>query len=221
VIGGQEVAPITMAASFATFASGGIYCKPIALESVKDAQGKEYEVPKESCKRAISKDVANAVTIPLENLVSDSPGYMRPMGFPAAAKTGTTDVSEQTWTVGYTTGLATASWVGNWTSYDSLNNVPINGVTRDYVDGATIAGAQWTEYMMEVAPLYETNAFENPPNSIVNPSQSQPSQSQNSGGGSGNGGSNNDGGSDHRGNGNNGRGNGGNGNGNGGGNDDD
>ncbi|AUI49894.1 transglycosylase domain-containing protein [Arthrobacter crystallopoietes] len=221
VIGGQEVAPITMAASFATFASGGIYCKPIALTSVKDAQGKEYEVPKESCERALSKDVANAVTIPLENLVADSPGYMRPMGFPAAAKTGTTDVSEQTWTVGYTTGLATASWVGNWTSYDSLNNIPINGVSRDYVDGATIAGAQWTDYMMDVAPLYETNAFENPPNSIVNPAQSQPRQSQNNGRGSGNGGSNNDGGSEDRGNGNNGRGNGGNGNGNGGGNDDD
>jgi membrane carboxypeptidase/penicillin-binding protein len=123
--------------------------------------------------------------------------------------------------VGYTTGLATASWVGNWTSYDSLNNIPINGVTRDYVDGATIAGAQWTDYMMEVAPLYETNSFEDPPNSMVNPVQSQPRQSQNYGGGSGNGGgSNNDGGSNDRGNGNNGRGN-GNGNGNGGGNDDD
>ncbi|EMY34781.1 penicillin-binding protein [Arthrobacter crystallopoietes BAB-32] len=219
VIGGQEVAPMTMAAAFATMASGGVYCAPIALTEVTDAQGKKYDVPKESCERAISEEVAAAVTIPLENLVNDSPGYMNPIGVPAAAKTGTTDVSEQTWTVGYTKGISTASWVGNWTSYESLNNVPINGVSRDYVDGATIAGAQWTDYMSNVAPLYDTGSFSNPPSHLVGSSGG----GGNSGGGSGggnNGGSGGNSNNDGGGNGNNDRGN-GNGNGNGRGNDDD
>ena len=64
--------------------------------------------------------------------------------------------------MGYTQGISTASWVGNWTSYSSLNDRPINGVTRSYVDGSTIAGAQWTEYMRAVAPLYATGGLTDP-----------------------------------------------------------
>ena len=156
VLGSQEVSPLTMAAAYATFASGGTYCEPVALTEVSDAQGNAYAVPEGKCERAISEEVAKEVSEPLQKLVESGPGAISPLGVPAAAKTGTTDVSEQTWTVGYTQGISTASWVGNWTSYSSLNDVPINGVTRSYVDGSTIAGAQWTEYMRAVAPLYET-----------------------------------------------------------------
>ncbi|MCC3293537.1 transglycosylase domain-containing protein [Arthrobacter sp. zg-Y411] len=159
VLGGQEVSPLTMAAAYATFASGGQYCEPTALTEVTDGRGNSYEVPGENCSRAISEDVAAAVTLPLQNLVNGSPGSISPIGVPAAAKTGTTDQSEQTWTVGYTTGISTASWVGNWNSYTSLNNQEINGVTRSYVDGSALAGAQWTQYMKAVAGLYAADAF--------------------------------------------------------------
>jgi membrane peptidoglycan carboxypeptidase len=159
VIGGQEVSPLTMAAAFATFASGGEYCEPIALTEVTDSEGKSYEIPEPACEQVLAPGVAAAISKPLQDLVQEMPGNITPIGVPAAAKTGTTDLSEQTWTVGYTKGISTASWVGNWTSYSSLNYVPINGVVRDYVDGSTIAGAQWTEYMREVAPLYETGDF--------------------------------------------------------------
>ena len=162
VLGGQEVAPLTMAAAFATFASGGEYCEPIALTQVSDSRGQSYAVPEEKCSRAISEDVAKEVSEPLQKLVESGPGGISPLGVPAAAKTGTTDVSEQTWTVGYTQGISTASWVGNWTSYSSLNDLPINGVSRTYVDGSTIAGAQWTEYMRAVAPLYATGELTDP-----------------------------------------------------------
>jgi membrane peptidoglycan carboxypeptidase len=179
LIGGQEVAPMSMAAAFATFASGGQYCEPIALASVKDAQGNKYKVPKQKCEQAISPEVAAAVSIPLTNLINNSPGYMHPIGVPAAAKTGTTDASEQTWTVGYTKGISTASWVGNWHTNTSMNGVAINGVTRDYVDGATIAGAQWTEYMRTVAPLYATGPFGSAPGSMIG-STPQPNTNSNS-----------------------------------------
>lgn len=162
VLGGQEVAPLTMAAAFATFASGGEYCEPIALTQVSDSRGQSYSVPEEKCSRAISEDVAKEVSEPLQKLVESGPGGISPLGVPAAAKTGTTDVSEQTWTVGYTQGISTASWVGNWTSYSSLNDLPINGVSRTYVDGSTIAGAQWAEYMRAVAPLYATGELTDP-----------------------------------------------------------
>ncbi|MBP3043087.1 transglycosylase domain-containing protein [Arthrobacter jiangjiafuii] len=156
VLGGQEVSPLTMAAAYATFASGGQYCEPIALAEVTDSRGNAYEVPEQECSQAISEEIAKEVSEPLQKLVNSSPGGISPLGVPAAAKTGTTDVSEQTWTVGYTKGISTASWVGNWTSYATLNGLPINGVTRSYVDGSTIAGAQWADYMRAVAPLYDT-----------------------------------------------------------------
>ena len=159
VLGSQEVSPLTMAAAYATFASGGEYCEPIALTGVTDSQGNSYRVPESECSQAISEEVASEVSKPLQNLVESGPGGISTIGVPAAAKTGTTDISEQTWTVGYTEGISTASWVGNWKSYSSLNNLSINGVTRSYVDGSTIAGAQWTEYMRAAAPLYATGAL--------------------------------------------------------------
>ncbi|MCQ1956764.1 transglycosylase domain-containing protein [Arthrobacter sp. zg-Y826] len=167
VLGGQEVSPLTIASAYATFASGGEYCKPTALTEVTDGSGNAYDVDTAECTRAISADVAAAVTQPLQKLVEGSPGSIHPIGVPAAAKTGTTDVSEQTWTVGYTTGIATASWVGNWNSYSSLNNQEINGVTRSYVDGSAIAGAQWTDYMSAVAKLYEAKDFPSVPDSML------------------------------------------------------
>ena len=167
VLGGQEVSPLTMASAYATFASGGEYCKPTALTEVTDRQGTAYDIPEQECRQAVSADVAAAVTSPLQNLVNSSPGSIAPIGVPAAAKTGTTDQSEQTWTVGYTTGIATASWVGNWNSYTSLNNLEINGVSRSYVDGSALAGAQWTGYMRAVAGLYDAGAFPAVPRSML------------------------------------------------------
>ncbi|WP_246657774.1 transglycosylase domain-containing protein [Arthrobacter yangruifuii] len=166
VLGGQEVSPLTMASAYAAFAAGGEYCTPTAITEVTDRSGNDYDVSGGECTRAISADVAAAVTEPLQKLVEGSPGSIHPIGVPAAAKTGTTDMSEQTWTVGYTTGISTASWVGNWNSYSSLNGQSINGVTRSYVDGSALAGAQWTEYMSSVAKLYGAESFPSVPESL-------------------------------------------------------
>lgn len=169
IIGGQEVAPMTMAAAYATFASGGRYCEPIALLEVTDSQGTKYDVPNQKCSQAISKEVAAAISKPLQKLVENAPGSIEPIGVPAAAKTGTTDLSEQTWTVGYTRGISTASWVGTWQSYSSLNYVPVNGVAREFVDGSSIAGAQWTGYMKKVAKYYDTGGFGSVPADMLYP----------------------------------------------------
>ncbi|EMY34137.1 penicillin-binding protein [Arthrobacter crystallopoietes BAB-32] len=169
ILGGQEVSPLTMAASYATFAAEGEYCEPRALLEVTDAQGNSYELPGEECSQAISPEVAAAISIPLGKLIEDRPGNIEPIGVPAAAKTGTTDLSEQTWTVGYTKGISTASWVGTWQAYSSLNYVPINGVVRSFVDGSSVAGAQWTGYMRAVAEDYETGDFGDVPRSMLYP----------------------------------------------------
>ena len=74
VIGGQEVSPLTMAAAFATFASGGEYCEPIALTEVTDSEGKSYEIPEPACEQVLEPGVAAAISKPLQDLVQEMPG---------------------------------------------------------------------------------------------------------------------------------------------------
>ncbi|GGC80873.1 carboxypeptidase [Tersicoccus solisilvae] len=175
-IGGTEgVSPLTMASAFATFSTDGKYCAPVGITSVTDRNNKNYEVPQANCRQTIKSEVAQGVNSVLQEVLVRGSGYLRGIGVPAAAKTGTTDNSEYTWMVGYTKGLASASWVGFPDGYRSPNARNGNpgaqfygdGTTSEYVDGATVAGGAWQAYMREAAPLYDTGDFTDPPQSVV------------------------------------------------------
>ena len=167
--------PLIMASAYAVFASGGMYCEPKSLNKVESGKtGEEIKTYEASCERVLEENVANGVNYVLKQVLVDGSGYQRGIGLTdaSAAKTGTTDNSTQTWTVGYTRGLSTASWVGsmNWGSR-SLNGLSINGKSLDYVDGATYAGLQWQRYMQAEAKNYNTDRFENPSASVLGTSQ--------------------------------------------------
>ncbi|MDO4897774.1 MAG: transglycosylase domain-containing protein [Rothia sp. (in: high G+C Gram-positive bacteria)] len=167
-IGGWKIGttPLIMASAYATFANGGTYCEPRSLNKVEKAKtGEAVKTYESSCERAIDENVANGVSYVLKQVLVDGSGYQRGIDLPdaSAAKTGTTDNSTQTWTIGYTRGLSTASWVGSLNSSNrSLNNLSINGKTLDYVDGATYAGAQWQRFMKAEAKNYNTDKFNEP-----------------------------------------------------------
>lgn len=169
-IGSQPVSPLTMAAAYATFANEGKYCAPRAITKVAnrdDSVKKEY---KTTCEDAVSKDVANGVSYVLKNVIVDGSAYERGIGLPnaSAAKTGTNDNSSQTWMVGYTKGLATASWVGSIQNGSrSLNGLSIGGKTLSYVDGATYAGQQWQQFMKAQAKNYNTDTFNLPSDKVL------------------------------------------------------
>ncbi|MDY6050870.1 MAG: transglycosylase domain-containing protein [Rothia sp. (in: high G+C Gram-positive bacteria)] len=175
LLGGWEqgTTPLIMASAYATFASGGTYCKPLSLETVSkgDEDVKTYEP---SCERVLDKDVANGVNYVLKQVLVDGSGYQRGIGLPdaSAAKTGTTNNSTQTWTVGYTRGLSTASWVGNLDNTSRpLNGLSINGKVLNYVDGATYAGAQWQKFMQAQAKNYKTDKFDTPSDTVLGANQ--------------------------------------------------
>lgn len=180
LLGGSDdnISPMTMATAYGTFANDGVKCEPRALISVTDYTGREYETPEASCERAISQDDARAVNYVLEQVLVRGSGYQIPIGLPdaSAGKTGTTDNSTQTWMVGYTQGLSTASWVGNYLEGSrSLNDLSIGGDTPasqtgdadDFVDGSTYAGGQWQRFMEAVANDYNTDAFPEPPSNLT------------------------------------------------------
>ena len=172
LIGTQDVAPLDMANSYATFAAAGVHCNPVALASVTDAHGRKYPVPGADCKQAIDPGVAAGVTYALRNVLTRGSGYSIPVNkdHDIFAKTGTTDGNTMTWTVGATTGVSTASWFGSykgigpqWVNQD----ITINGKYYTGVDGADIAGGQWGHLMDAAAARYPGNPFRSPPASMV------------------------------------------------------
>lgn len=169
LLGSGEVAPLTMANAYATFASGGIQCTPIALVSITNVKGDQLPVPSANCQQTVKPEVAAGVTSVLQEVLVRGSGYQIPLQYPAAAKTGTTNISEQTWTIGYTKGLATSSWVGSPEEKSASNNGKlIAGQRIPYVDGATYAGKAWQGYMNQVAGFYDVSGFPAPPASMVN-----------------------------------------------------
>lgn len=169
LIGTENVAPMAMANAFATYASEGKYCSPRSIESITDRRGQPMDVAPVNCHQAIDTDVARGVNYVLKNVLTKGSAHDRGIGLEnaSAAKTGTTDDSTQTWTVGYTRGVSTASWVGNVDlGSRSLNGLRIGGQTKDYVDGATYAGRQWQDYMKAVSRDYNTDPFTDPSDSV-------------------------------------------------------
>jgi membrane carboxypeptidase/penicillin-binding protein len=97
--------------------------------------------------------------------------------FPTAAKTGTNNANGSTWVVGYTTGIATASFFGDTMAGQSRagQNVTINGKFYTAIDGYMLAGPQWANYMSQVGRLYPAAAFPAPPASMAGTPTARPS----------------------------------------------
>lgn len=115
--GTDEIAPMTMAAAYAAFASEGKYCKPVPIDAITDSNGDEVTFTKSKCKQAIEPRVAAGVAYTLQYNVQSGLGRhaRSAIGIPHLAKTGTTDNVVDNWTVGASTKMATAVWVGNVT----------------------------------------------------------------------------------------------------------
>ncbi|GLY19503.1 penicillin-binding protein [Kineosporia rhizophila] len=153
VLGVASQSPLTMANAYATFASGGIYCKPVVIASITDRNGKKLAVPQPECKRTMQAKVANTVTLGLSKVftggTASSTGPLE-SGQPASGKTGTTNNSQDSWFVGYTPQLATAVWVGPETvkgKRKEMRRIYINGDYHYNVYGGTIAAPIWKEIM--------------------------------------------------------------------------
>lgn len=153
VIGTDSIAPLSMAAAFATFASGGTYCAPIAITSVRDADGKELAVPQAGCRQALEPRIANAVDYALSNVWKGTAKGVPEPPFASAGKTGTTTHNEQTWFVAYTPVLAAAVWVGEPDHANQpMQNMTINGkryYTNHQVYGSSIAAPTWSRFMTQ------------------------------------------------------------------------
>ncbi|MCY0906256.1 penicillin-binding transpeptidase domain-containing protein [Arthrobacter sp. H14-L1] len=123
-MGSNNVAPLTLANAFATFAAKGVECTPIALTSITGSQGQTYPVPSANCHQAINPDVAAGVTYALKDVLTKGSGYNIPVvkdNYNVFAKTGTTNGNMNTWIVGGTSGIVTDSWFGTYHGTAAIN----------------------------------------------------------------------------------------------------
>lgn len=168
--GGGDASPLSMATGFATFAAEGLKCEPRALVSVKAVDGREFDVPPQDCEQVMKKEVAQGVNAATQQVMTKGSGYYLQNGQPVAGKTGTNDYRSQTWFMGYTTGMVTASWLGNhvWgNEKGSMEGKQIGGRTYPEIDGSKIAGPSWKNFIDRIPGQYEAKPFTAPPASIM------------------------------------------------------
>ncbi|SBT92394.1 Membrane carboxypeptidase (penicillin-binding protein) [Streptomyces sp. DI166] len=150
-LGTQEMSPLTMANGYATFAARGMYCTPIAIESITRRVGGKTEslqVPKSTCSRAMSEKTADTINTLLRGVVEDGTGQQAGLsGRASAGKTGTTDERFAAWFVGYTPNMAGAVWVGDPAHKRKMQNITIGGVWHAKVFGGQVPGPIWRDMM--------------------------------------------------------------------------
>ena len=150
-LGAKPVPPLSMANAYATFASGGKYCKPVAIDSILDASGTSMAVPSADCTQAMDQNVADQTAITLQ-ATSEPNGTAKDAGIgrAIAGKTGNTDEAENAWFVGFTPQLSTAVWIGDAKeSNKSLAGRTIGGKYFERMYGSDLAVPMWRDYMSQ------------------------------------------------------------------------
>ncbi|MEO6533502.1 MAG: transglycosylase domain-containing protein [Pseudolysinimonas sp.] len=135
VIGGCDntIAPLTQAAAFAAIADHGYYCHPTMIDRMVSPEGDTIAGENPNCGQSdqVPPDVADAAAFAMAGVMvgggtatSSNPHD----GTTYLGKTGTTDASVHTWTVGASHQTSTAVWVGNVSGKQALRKVRVNGI---------------------------------------------------------------------------------------------
>ncbi|MFJ3644013.1 transglycosylase domain-containing protein [Streptomyces sp. NPDC090108] len=150
-LGAIGLSPLTMAEAYATFASRGMYCTPIAITSITQKVGDEEEslpVPRSTCSRAMSEKTADTVNTLLRGVIDSGTGQEAGLNDrDNAGKTGTTDSRKNAWFVGYTPNMSGAVWVGSARQDVQMTNITIGGLFHPLVYGADVPGPIWKDAM--------------------------------------------------------------------------
>jgi len=161
VLGVNELSPLTMAAAMSGFANDGIYCSPIAIDRVVvRSTGVDMKVPVTECNRAVTSEVAAAASYAFQLVVSGGTGSASrtPDRVPLAGKTGSTDGFLHTWMTGYSSKVATATWVGNVSGTQNVGGASIDGTP-----GGSLRHEIWRQIMTVANELYPGESFPSAP----------------------------------------------------------
>lgn len=175
-LGDQEVSPLNLANSYATFAARGVRCEPRPVRAVRDDGTGDRVTADSHCERAVKKQTADGVNHLLQQPFKGGTANGLGIGRPAAGKTGTTDGSAYAWFAGYTPNLASAVVVGDVRGGEQypLRGVTIGGRYYGVVYGGTLPGPIWQESMRGGTAGLEAEGFAGSPGAFGNPSAKPP-----------------------------------------------
>jgi membrane peptidoglycan carboxypeptidase len=124
-LGVSDTTPLDLANAYATLAADGIYCSPLPVLSLQDADGRDVAAARPACHRAISADVARAGADAARCPVGQQSAYGKcdggtagPVGGlfgnrPVAGKTGSSEGNATETFVGFTPQVAAAATAAN------------------------------------------------------------------------------------------------------------
>lgn len=156
-LGDGEVRLLELAAAYSALASRGMFRYPIAVASAVGSDGTRYDASSLSTyqRRVIDEKTAYIIT----HILSDARARLASFGednvlefdFPVAAKTGTSKGFRDNVTVGYSSRITVAVWVGNF------DGSPMSGVS-----GISGAGPLFRDVMLAAARSYPGDEFVRP-----------------------------------------------------------
>ncbi|MDX6233970.1 MAG: hypothetical protein QOH68_3052 [Nocardioidaceae bacterium] len=171
-LGVTNVSPLDMAAAYAVPASGGMYCKPLPVDSIVDGNGKTVKKFRPECERVLSKEDAAQINDILRG-VQEPGGFGYDLGgtglrIPSAAKTGTAQDNQSVWYAGYTPKLAAMAMIAGVKKNGSprtLAGATINGGYLNFhtVGGSSLAGPMWAKAMRVIQNYLPSEPFDVPP----------------------------------------------------------
>jgi membrane peptidoglycan carboxypeptidase len=138
-LGASELRMIDHVSAYSAFANGGHRVRALAVLEVRDAAGAllESNPPQpDAGERVLPASATYLLTDILKGAVHPS------MGFPVAAKSGTTTDFKDAWYIGYTSDLTVASWMGRTVSQPTPHNESMNGLW-----GEIGPASSWRQFM--------------------------------------------------------------------------
>ncbi len=143
-LGASELRMVDHLSAYSAFANGGHRVRALDVLEVRDAAGVllESNPPQpDTGERVLPASATYVLTDILKGAVHPS------MGFPVAAKSGTTTDFKDAWYIGYTSDLAVASWMGRTVTQPTPHNESMS--TRAYggLWGEVGPASSWKQFM--------------------------------------------------------------------------
>jgi penicillin-binding protein 1A len=112
-LGAADLAPMELAAAFATIANQGTHIEPHFIEKVTGSDGHSLEHHFPAAYNSMNPAVAYVLTHMMEGVIDHGTAYaIKDLPLDIAGKTGTTDDFSDAWFVGFTPRYTILTWIG-------------------------------------------------------------------------------------------------------------
>jgi penicillin-binding protein 1A len=158
-IGAASVTPMEIVTAFTTFANMGVRVAPRFIRRIEDSEGRVVWESRVTPERVLEERTAWIMLSMLRDVVDRGTGRPGvriqggvPFDVPVAGKTGTTNDATDTWFVGFTPEIVTATWIGfdrparlHYNAYGGTDAAPVGGAVLAWYYRDRAPPAPWPQ----------------------------------------------------------------------------